>query len=368
MAAAEEIAEATEKNTGQKFYIKTENEADREDILGKIGVIGETAGSIAMAYPDNTTYVFRKMALDEFNLTKDAQKLLKPLTTNPRKGEKWITESISHSKGYQNRGRLNIPEGVAEIQVDKMGYKNIRDNAITQYGSKAHQPREGPLINVYNKERLLNEPNKLNIGLKGHDNVDAFNRHVVNISKVDPNSFMNKNKVVRWIRRHKLQTAGIAIGIAIDTAHIIISVISDDGSFGKSTQFALGNIAGGMLGAEMAAVIGAQIGAALGSIVPVWGNIILGFLGGLIGSLVGGSVVELARYLFCVSPVAPGPGVPILDTDPYPTYHGVPDNDLETNATGYELQEDTGAIGIPSMGLQTGAKGVPKSEYKTRRK
>ena len=101
---------------------------------------------------------------------------------------------------------------------------------------------------------------------------------------------------------------------------------------------------------------------------PVWGSIIIGLIGFLIGTLVSKGTVQLARYLFCVAPAPPGPGVPILETDPYPTYTGIPDQGLDDNVYGVPDEEnDTGAFGIPSMELDTCAFGTPESEYRTRR-
>lgn len=184
------------------------------------------------------------------------------------------------------------------------------------------------------------------------------------ISKIDPRSYVNKKTVLRWIRKNKVQVDGVAIWITINVAYVAVLIIDDKGSFRESIQIAFGEI----VGAELGAFIGAQIGAAIGTIVPVWGNIIIGFISSFIGALIGGGIVQLARYLFCVAPASPGPGVPILDTDPYPTYTGFPDQGLDDNVYGVPGEKyDTGAFGIPSMGLDTGAFGTPESDYKTRR-
>ena len=121
-------------------------------------------------------------------------------------------------------------------------------------------------------------------------------------------------------------------------------------------------VSGGIAGVELWAVIGATIG----TIVPVLGNIIIGFIGGLIG----GGIVQFARYIFCIAPASPWPGVPILDTGPYPTYMytGIPDQGLDDNVYGAPEEEyDTEAFGILSVGVDTGAFGTPESEYRTRR-
>ena len=355
--------EAWNRETGTKFFI----DCDDEKMLEKFGLVGSAT---AATLPNNNTYVFRKMTVEEFKLVKDSQQMTYP-KCNPRSkvhvGEKWITESMQHSREYHNAS-VKVPEAVAEFTVNKKGYTNIRENAIAQRGSRNSQPKNGPYRNVYNKERIPDQSNMLNLGLKGKQNVDDFNKHIVSISKIDPHSYVNKNPFLLWVRRNKVQACAVAIGISIEVAYVTVSIIDDKGSFGKSTQIAFGEIAGGIVGAELAAVIGAKIGAAIGIIVPIWGNIIIGFIGGLIGSLIGGAIVQVAQYVFCVAPASPGPGVPILDTDPYPTYTGIPDQGLNDNVHGVPGQEhDTEAFGVPSIGLDTGAFETPESEYRTRR-
>ena len=69
-------------------------------------------------------------------------------------------------------------------------------------------------------------------------------------------------------------------------------------------------------------------------------------------------------FLYCSC--IPGPGVPILDTGPQPTYTDIPDQGLGDNVYGAPDEEyDTEAFGIPSMGLDTGAFGTPESELIT---
>ena len=367
MASHVSYMEATNSKTGNKFYIECDNEADKGNILDKFGLVGSTTEATAVTLPNNSTYVFRKMPEEEFSFVKDSQKMPYPKCKPKKTGEKWLTESMQHSREYHNASN-NGPDVVVEFTVDRKGYRNIREKAIPQKGSKAAQPKDGTHHNIYNKERIPEQSNMRNLGLKGKQNVDAFNEHVLRISSIDPNSYVNKNRVLRWVRRNKVQAGVVAIGIAIDVAYVTVSIIDDEGSLGESTQIALGDIAGSITGAKLGVAIGAKIGAAIGTIVPVWGNIILGFIGGLIGSLIGKGIVQLTRYLFCVAPASPGPGVPILDTDPYSTYTGIPDQGLDDNVCGVPDEEyDTGAFGISSMGLDTGAFGTPESDYRTRR-
>lgn len=207
MASHVSYVEATNRKTGKKFYIECDNEADQENILDKFGLVGSTMEATAVAFPNNSTYVFRKMAEEEFKLVKDSQKMPYP-KCNPNEkgkvGEKWLTESIQHTREYHNASNKG-PDVVAEFTVDKKGYRNIRENAIPQRGSRAAQPKDGTYHNIYNKERIPEQSNVRNLGLKGKQNVDAFNEHVLRISKIDPHSYVNKNTVLRWVRRNKVQ-------------------------------------------------------------------------------------------------------------------------------------------------------------------
>ena len=203
----------------------------------------------------------------------------------------------------------------------------------------------------------------LNLGLKGKQNVDVFNKTILRVSRIHPQSCLNTSTVPQWFGMNIMKEF---IGRVMNVVRLIKSIIDDKGSLKESTQILLGQMCGTYAAAELGAVIGAQIGAAIGIIIPVWGSIIIGLIGGLIGNLVGKRIVQLARYLFCVAPASPGPGVPILDTDPYQTYTGIPDQGLNNNVYGVRDEEkDKGAFGIPSMGLDTGAFGTPESEHKT---
>jgi hypothetical protein len=89
--------------------------------------------------------------------------------SNPKKkgkvvGEKWLTESMQHSREFHNAS-VEVPEVVAEFTVDKKSYKNIREKSILQKRSRNAQPTDGTYHNIYNKKRIPDQFNKLNLGL-----------------------------------------------------------------------------------------------------------------------------------------------------------------------------------------------------------
>ena len=308
----------------------------------------------AATHKSNSHYVYRKMCPEEFEVTMKTQKLAYDLK-KPSTGEKWISESIEHSKGFKAK---DVCHPVVEFQVKKVNYMEIRNDAIPQFNSKIRQNEAGGrLFNITNNERIKEIPDKLNLGLKGEKNVDMFNEHIISIEKVNPNSWVNKNKILRWIRKNKLKTACAVIGIVINATCITLSFIKDNGTFGESTQITFGQIAGGSAGAK--------IGAAIGSILPGLGTVLFGLLGSVIGSLIGEKIIRLGRYLFCAAPVSPGLGPPILDTDPTPTAKGVPQTDYCCcDSVGVpDNGLSTGAFGVPSLGLDTGASGLPTPDY-----
>ena len=357
------FTEVTEERSGQQIYVKSDN-VNVADILGSAG--GAVAPTAHASRDRNTTYVFRKMGESEFKATTSEQKMQPGVTKNPRTREKWFTEHMDHTREFHNQG-VSESERVAEFALKKGGYKEMRGQTIPQDGSRKLQPPKGDMHNITNLEHLEHRPGKLNIGLKGDANVAKFNNHVISVKEVDPHSYVNKNEALMWCRRNKFHAALTVVGIAIDVGYVTISVIEDDGRFGPKTQVAVGEIVGGLAGAEAAVALGSAIGSAIGSIIPGIGNIVIGFIGGLIGAIVGGGIVKALRFWFCGGPIAPGPGAPLLDTDPYPTARGVPDSGFGTQAHGVPSQQmETYARGVPSLGLQTGARGTPKPNYKTR--
>ena len=318
-------------------YLQTENIDD--DLVPKVlqnlgGNLAPVAAGHAVAKPDKA-YVYRKMCEAEFDEVKRTGGLP---TVRKENSEKWLTESLDHTRQFHNK-RVHDPEVVAEFRLDRKKYhEHIRDKEIDagrkityQHSKEARGGR-----NVYNRERLAHRPDKVNVGLKGPRNVEEFNKHVLSVKKINPDSFMNKTEVLRWIRRNKVNVLFTAVGIVLDAAAITISVIEDDGKFGRSTTLTVADIVGGSVGAVVGtavagsalgtAVAGTAIGSAIGSIFPGIGTVICGFIGGLIGSLIASGITSF--FLGC-NPVAPGPGQPPLDTDPHEAVFSTPKLDTD---------------------------------------
>ena len=169
-----------------------------------------------------------------------------------------------------------------------------------------------------------------------------FNRHVLSVKKVDPHSFVNKQTVLRWIRRNKLETCAGILGVALDAAALTISIIEDGGEFGRETTLTVANIAGG--------AVGGAIGAAIGSLLPGIGTSVCSFVGAFIGSLIANGITSF--FLGC-NPTTPGPGQPLLDTDPREAVFGK-----------QYLHEDLSpTFGQPSLGDEPGFEGYPDTEW-----
>lgn len=309
------------------------------------GSLAPAAVGHAVAGPKKQ-YVYRKMAEAEFTKTLEKGGILYPEARNPRSaervarvGEKWFTESLQHTRGFNNQGASGS-QVVAEFEVHKPGYKNIKTHhTIPQAGSRGRQPARGRPFNVTNTERLGNHPKeKVNIGLKGRQNIDMFNEHVISVQKINPDSVMNKTSALRWLRRSKLTAFAGAVGVIVDAGSLILSVIEDGGKFGPSTKVTLAGIGGSALGGS--------IGAAIGSILPGIGTFIGGFIGGLIGSLVGNGIMN---FFLGYSPAVPGPGLPAAEWDnPFQAY---PEPEWESG--GYDLnpplQSEWDSIGPDKM-------------------
>ena len=345
------------------YYVNSEdldNHAIETAVEAAVGTLAPAAAGHVATRPGKT-YVYRKMPREEFEKvmeTKQMQYGTGSSARNPHKGEKWFTESMKHSREYENAGRSAVPDEVVEFELGKKGYQSdVRGSAIHQKGSRAKQPSRGRPHNVYNEERLRNHPKgKVNIGLKGRENADIFNEHVVSVKKIDPHSFMNKSTVLRWVRRNKLVVGATFIGVAVDALTLTLSIIEDGGEFGKNTILSTADIVG--------STIGSAIGSAIGSLFPGVGTVVCGFVGGVIGSLIANGIASLCLY-FGINTTAPGPGAPLLDTDPYDTAFGAPSIGQDPSHGPPSLGLNTGAMGVPDAQWDVGY-GTPEAEWNTR--
>jgi len=155
---------------------------------------------------------------------------------------------------------------------------------------------------------------------------------------------MNKSEALRWIRRNKFHVAASTIGVILDGVTLTISIIEDGGTFGPSTAITVGEIAGGWAGG--------MIGGAIGSLIPVIGTTIGSFIGSIIGSLIGHGISSFFLSLFPVT--QPGPGPPVLHSDPEKTAYGPP---------GFKSRPSGATSGPPQLHLDTKARGAPKTKW-----
>lgn len=352
-----------------RTYLQTED-LDDHVIPGWLQKLGVSLAPVAAAQP-RKAYAYRKMCEAEFEEVKRIRGVPTTVAGGERmrgRQEKWFTESLDHTRQFQNRG-VRDPEVVAEFGLDRKGYhEHVRDKHIGNdadmkkvINQHSNEPRRGR--NFYNRERLGQRPDgKVNVGLKGPRNVEAFNRQVFSVKKIDPNSFMNKKSALRWLRRNKMTAVFGALGVFFDVAAITISVIEDGGEFGRSTTLTLADIAGGAVGAAVGtavagsalgtAVAATAIGSAIGSIIPGIGTVICGFIGAIIGSLIASGITS---FFLGYNPVAPGPGPPLLDTDPREAVFLPPQLDQEGSAATME----------PPSDVDTQYSGFPDTEWST---
>ena len=73
------FAEVTDTRSGKKFYVEYDNEVDREKIFDKLGLAGGAVQGSGVSFLNNTTYVYRKMGVKEFEKVQQLQQLTYPL-------------------------------------------------------------------------------------------------------------------------------------------------------------------------------------------------------------------------------------------------------------------------------------------------
>lgn len=365
MATSEENIYLVEYNgDGNVVFVDTE-EIDDRHVIYALGDGAGAAGAQRILEQRKYKYVYRKMCQEEFDLVRQNKGL--PTVNSPRR-EKWITEEIGHQRTFRNRGvQPQQPEKVAEFKVCKKQYKrDIKGHMIEQAGSKLKNrtrisKRERP-YNVCNREHLRRYPEKkVNVGLKGPENIRAFNETVITVKAVDPHAFKNKNAFTRWVSRNKLGISLATVGFALDAASITMAVLDDKGKWGKHTTMALSSISGGYAGGA----IGAEIGAALGSVFPFVGTAFGGFIGCLLGGILGSLGAEaFAGIWVSLRNVVPGPGPPPLMWDL--ETHDPPPLDVECEVQGPpEVSHDlTAVMGGPDLDFDlSDICGTPKLEF-----
>lgn len=354
MAASEEyVFEMTDTENNIKFYFDGGNIAIQNAIT---------------KYTNQKIYVFRKMSEEEFKKTVKAGGFVmdnvKP--SKARTAEKWYSEAIEHTQQFNNRG-VQGNQTVAEVAVDKPTYEmDTKKNAIPQSGSRNLQPREGRPFNVTNTELLdtATSKGKVNVGLKGVENVEAFNKSVLNIRKIDPDILINENAALTWLRRNKLAAGLLAVGVVVDAASLVMSFVADGCTVGKSTAINVAEIVGGVAGAEAMTAAVTSIAGALNVVIPGIGIAIGAMIGAIIGALIAGGLMS---FFLTVPKSVAGPGPPIPEFDPYPDVYGVPETEVNPALTGPpELAVNPAPSGAPPTGFDTNATGFPDMGMDTR--
>lgn len=336
---------------GSVVYVDTE-EIDDRHLLHAFGGATEASGAQRLLEQTKYKYVFRKMCAEEFNSVLQQKPKGLPTVQNPG-AEKWITEEIGHQRVFKNSGvKQGTPEKVAEFKVHEQRYNNaIKDHMIPQHGSAqqnlARIEKGDRPYNVFNRERLKEYPERrVNVGLKGPENIKAFNETVITVKEVNPFAFKNKNAFTRWVSKNKFGIGLATIGFALDVASITMAVLDDKGSWSKHTTMALSSIGGGYAGGA----IGGEIGAAIGSVFPLVGTAIGGFIGALLGGILGSLGAEaFAGIWVSLRYIAPGPGPPPLMWDL--ETHNPPSLETESDVLGPpELDQDlTSLKGAPDL-------------------
>ena len=314
MNNSEENLYAVEYDSDGSVVFVDTDEIDNRHVSSALEAIGGGAnagGAKRLLDQRKNKYVYHKGFENDFNLIQETGGFRTNITPTQ---EVWVAEEIAHQRRY----KPGQPLKCSEFKVDRQKYqKAVKDHITKQKGSKmVNQERiangERPL-NVFNRERIEDyPPRKVNVGIKGPENVKAFNEIVISVKEANPHAFKNKNAFTRWVSRNKLGVGMAAVGLMLDAANITIAVQNDKGHWGKHTTLALSSISGGYVGGA----VGAKIGAALGSVFPIVGTAIGGFIGALLGGILGSLGAEaFAGIWVSLRRVAPGPGPPPLMWD-----------------------------------------------------
>ncbi len=153
------------------------------------GVAGYNAGQAAIKLRNARANVklHRVAGEAEIENSVKAGKLVKQVGKN---GEAWVSEGMEHTKAYHD-SRPFANKGIMEIEIPRDALNKIKADMIKQEGSRVVQKvrvSEGQApANIFNREGLQNNPQgKVNIGIKGKANLQAFNDRIVVIRKISP--------------------------------------------------------------------------------------------------------------------------------------------------------------------------------------
>lgn len=105
----------------------------------------------------------------------------------------------------------------AKIKVDGRAWEVQKAQAIPQQGSSSINVPGQPARNLLTTEKL-GDSGKINMNIKGPDNLAGFNRIVEKVSKIDPNSLKYKNTCTKNLCRMGKPASTAAAGAAASGA------------------------------------------------------------------------------------------------------------------------------------------------------
>ena len=128
-------------------------------------------------------------------------------------GEKWVSESKKHQADFllQKNKKAKIANTETSrsvaIRVQQTVYDQERAGVLHQYKNRS---RPAHNKNLFTREKLdtsfqrlpIEKGEKVNIGIKGKNNLQTINGAVVSVKDFDPNALKNMNGVTMWIARY----------------------------------------------------------------------------------------------------------------------------------------------------------------------
>lgn len=181
------------------------------DVVGA-GLLGAGGGAISgrkIAKLRKTNRIYRVMPASEGDAAVKNQKFSHGFKQGGPKGETCFSESTSHSRTYLPDKMKKQPEldyKCYQGKVDNSFLMEVKSNSIHQQGSKQInklQIDEGKApFNIRNIERLENHPSgKVNLLIKGPENLAEFNDHVQKIKQINPHSLKHRVPCAKHIAR-----------------------------------------------------------------------------------------------------------------------------------------------------------------------
>lgn len=190
------------------------NGKSTEEVIGGIvgivvtpvmdGIGGYAAGK--MMNKINTARAYRVMDTTEADVAVKQQKLSPAHNQGGVMGETSVSKSVKHSKTFmaeRAESRGGVSQSTVQINADARAYSKIRSNAIPQKGSRIINQQLQSVKNVFNTERLKNHPKgKVNLIIKGSENLKEFNKTVKSIKVVDPVDLAAKGGMEKTVGRY----------------------------------------------------------------------------------------------------------------------------------------------------------------------